>query len=116
MTGDDDTPSVGVGHDHSLEFGASLRRLRTIAGLTQEELAQRAGLGVRTIRDLEHGQVSRPRHSSVQLLADALSLRGRQRHAFMLAARRVGAGGFSRPDTPVASPVSMHTARGSGSA
>ncbi|MBV9279902.1 MAG: helix-turn-helix transcriptional regulator, partial [Chloroflexi bacterium] len=36
-------------------FGDLLRRLRAAAGLSQEDLAERAGLGVRTISDLERG-------------------------------------------------------------
>jgi tetratricopeptide (TPR) repeat protein/transcriptional regulator with XRE-family HTH domain len=54
-------------------FGAMLRRRRFAAGLTQEELAERATLSVRTIRDLEHG-TSQPHLRTVVLLADALEL------------------------------------------
>jgi transcriptional regulator with XRE-family HTH domain len=37
------------------DFGSLLRRYRTSAGLTQEELAERAGLSRRGIADLERG-------------------------------------------------------------
>jgi transcriptional regulator with XRE-family HTH domain len=37
------------------QFGAQLRALRRVAGLSQEELAERSGLNVRTIRNLECG-------------------------------------------------------------
>jgi transcriptional regulator with XRE-family HTH domain len=37
--------------------------------LSQERLAERSGLSVRTIRDLESGRVRRPRTASVRLLA-----------------------------------------------
>jgi predicted ATPase len=47
---------------------ASLRKLR---GWTQEELAERCGLSVRTIRNVELGSVD-PRRSSVDLLLRAL--------------------------------------------
>ncbi|MFI9589342.1 ATP-binding protein [Nonomuraea sp. NPDC052265] len=47
------------------------RRLR---GWTQEDLAERTGLSVRTIRNLELGVVQNPRRSSVDLLADALGV------------------------------------------
>ena len=54
--------------------GELIRRYRTAAGLTQEELCQRAEVSVRTVRNLEHGRVRRPRHSTLQLLAVALGL------------------------------------------
>jgi DNA-binding XRE family transcriptional regulator len=37
------------------DFGTLLRRYRLAAGLTQEELAERARLSVRAITDLERG-------------------------------------------------------------
>ncbi|WP_094191685.1 helix-turn-helix domain-containing protein [Streptomyces katrae] len=55
-------------------FGAHLRGRRSAAGLTQEELAERSGLSVRAIRDLEHGRVARPRRETLRLLATALGL------------------------------------------
>jgi transcriptional regulator with XRE-family HTH domain len=51
-----------------------LRRYRKAAGLTQEELAARAGLSVRGISDLERGIKAVPRKDTVQMLADALRL------------------------------------------
>ncbi|NUT99573.1 MAG: helix-turn-helix domain-containing protein, partial [Saccharothrix sp.] len=51
-----------------------MREWRARALLTQEELADRAGLNVRTIRRLENGALRRPRSTSVRLLIDALSL------------------------------------------
>lgn len=51
-----------------------VRTWRERALLTQEQLAGRAGLGVRTIRRLEAGGQRRPRGESVLLLADALGL------------------------------------------
>jgi tetratricopeptide (TPR) repeat protein/transcriptional regulator with XRE-family HTH domain len=56
------------------DFGGWLRRRRFAAGLTQEELAERAGLSVRAIRDLERGTTSRPYRNSIGKLADALGL------------------------------------------
>ena len=55
-------------------FGALLRAWRKRAWLTQEQLAERAGLNARTIRRWEGGAA--PRDSSVQLLAEALELDG----------------------------------------
>ena len=41
-------------------FGARLRRLREAAGLTQEELAERAGLAAKAISALERGERQYP--------------------------------------------------------
>ncbi|WP_434444241.1 ATP-binding protein [Lentzea sp. E54] len=54
--------------------GELVRDWRTRALLTQEQLAGRAGLSVRTIRRLENGTLRRPRSASVRLLIDALRL------------------------------------------
>jgi tetratricopeptide (TPR) repeat protein/transcriptional regulator with XRE-family HTH domain len=58
----------------SQTFGVLLRRLRRAAGLTQEELAELAGLSARAIADIERGRTSRPYRSSVRALATALNL------------------------------------------
>jgi transcriptional regulator with XRE-family HTH domain len=67
-----------------------VRRYRRAAGLTQEELAERASLSARAISDLERGLKYRPRRDTVQLLADALELEGLERETFQAAARRAG--------------------------
>jgi transcriptional regulator with XRE-family HTH domain len=54
-------------------FGDLLRRLRTEAGLTQEELAERAGLSTRGISDLERGVNRWPFRATVEALIGALS-------------------------------------------
>ncbi|MFI7574515.1 ATP-binding protein [Micromonospora sp. NPDC049497] len=64
-----------------------LRGHRLAAGLTQAELASRAGVGVRTVRDLERGRASRPQRTTVELLAGALGLVDPARSAFLAAAR-----------------------------
>jgi predicted ATPase/DNA-binding XRE family transcriptional regulator len=73
-------------------FGALLRRYREAAGLTQEELAARAGLSVRGISDLERGLRQTPRRDTVELLADALELPSHLRALLAAAARPVGPG------------------------
>ncbi|GAA3560206.1 ATP-binding protein [Kribbella ginsengisoli] len=60
--------------------------LRVQAGLSQEELADKAGLSVRTIRELEAGRVARPRKDSVRLLAEGLGLRDGDALQFLAAA------------------------------
>jgi len=62
-------------------FGALLKRYRLAASLTQEELAERAGLSVRAISDLERGLHRSPRKETVNLLADALRLEPENRIA-----------------------------------
>ena len=71
-------------HLRTAPFGQLLRSLRTRALLSQEQLAQRSGLGVRTIRDLEGGRVSYPHGKSIRLLAGALGLAGEARQVFEL--------------------------------
>ncbi len=51
-----------------------LRRLRKRSALSQEELAERAGLSVRAISALERGERRRPYPHTVRMLANALSL------------------------------------------
>ena len=68
-------------------FDAVLRSHRLRTKLTQEELAARAAIGVRTVRDLERGRASRPQRTTVELLAQALGLTGSAREAFLAAAR-----------------------------
>ena len=60
--------------DESQPFGLVLKRLRRSAGLTHEALAERAGLGARTISDLERGVSRAPRADTLTLLIEALEL------------------------------------------
>ena len=72
----------------STAFGALLRHHRHAAGMTQAELAERAGLSVRGISDLERGARRAPYQETVARLADALCLANDERVAFQAAARR----------------------------
>lgn len=56
------------------ELGAYLRDARQRSGLTQEELAERTGLSVRAISDLERGRTASPRKGSLRLLTEVLGL------------------------------------------
>ena len=55
-------------------FGDLLRQARLSAGLTHETLAERAGLSVRGISDLERGVIRTPRKETLEMLAVALNL------------------------------------------
>lgn len=55
-------------------FGERLRALREARSLTQEELAERAGLTVKAVGALERGERKRPYPHTVRSLADALGL------------------------------------------
>jgi tetratricopeptide (TPR) repeat protein/transcriptional regulator with XRE-family HTH domain len=70
-----------------LRFAELLRQLRAEARLTQEELAEAAGLSPRSVSDLERGINRTARKDSALLLADALSLNGEVRAVFVAAAR-----------------------------
>jgi predicted ATPase/transcriptional regulator with XRE-family HTH domain len=82
-------------------FGDLLRRHRTAAALSQEELAERAGVSVRALSDLERGVHRAPRLETVRMLAEALGLGENERAALLSAAR---------PETlPVATPRTRST-------
>jgi len=68
-------------------FGGLLRQLRAEAGLTQEELAEAAGLSPRSVSDLERGINRTARKDTAELLADALGLAEPARPVFVAAAR-----------------------------
>ncbi len=68
-------------------------QLRDEAGLSQEELASAAGVGVRTLSDLERGVAATARKDTARLLADALGLTGAARASFESVARGRAAAG-----------------------
>lgn len=69
------------------QFAALLKAYRQAAGLTQEELAERAGISVRSVSDLERGLQRSPYVSTVRRLAEALDLTPEQRAEFRLSAQ-----------------------------
>lgn len=81
----------------SATFADMLRRYRQAAGLTQEELAERARLSVQASGALERGDRRAPRKETISLLAEALSLTETERVAFEAAARQRGQ---ADPTTP----------------
>jgi predicted ATPase/transcriptional regulator with XRE-family HTH domain len=68
-------------------LGPLLRRLRLAAGLSQEALAERAGLSAKAVAQLETGKRTAPRAETLGLLAGALALGPEERSALAAAAR-----------------------------
>jgi predicted ATPase/DNA-binding XRE family transcriptional regulator len=66
-------------------FGETLRELRDAAGLTQQELASRAGLTAKAVSALERGERKRPYPHTVRSLAQALNLSDEQRASLLAA-------------------------------
>ncbi|MEV4111049.1 helix-turn-helix transcriptional regulator [Nonomuraea sp. NPDC049695] len=77
--------------DEEPPMGTLLRTWREQALLTQDELAHRAQLNVRTIRRLEQGASHRPRINSLSALAKALNLDAAERTRLIAAASRIPA-------------------------
>jgi transcriptional regulator with XRE-family HTH domain len=76
-----------VAEQSALSFAGLVRRLRAEAGLTQEELAEAAGLPARTLSDLERGVTRTAHKDTAALLADALGLAGAAHAVFIASAR-----------------------------
>jgi predicted ATPase/DNA-binding XRE family transcriptional regulator len=85
-----------------LSFGALLKHHRSRAGLTQEALAERAGISGRAVRNIERGAQRTAHVQTVRLLADALGLSGQDRAIFESAARgqRTTPSGFVSAEPP----------------
>src|SRR5438045_614310 len=74
--------------DHVVGFGGLLRHYRAEAGLSQEALAERAGMSRRGVADLERGARHFPYGDTVRRLADALNLNPAERSMLLAASRR----------------------------
>ncbi|MGA5763724.1 ATP-binding protein [Nonomuraea bangladeshensis] len=66
-------------------FGVLLRSHRLRRRLTQEALAERAGISSRSVAELERGRGRSPRPRSLEQLATALDLDGEEREEFIAA-------------------------------
>ena len=86
-------------HDWIDSFGAQLTRLRHEHRLTQEQLADRAGLSVRAISSLECG-ARRPRRLTVERLATGLALGPRERQQLVDAAAEERVPVLPQPSRP----------------
>jgi predicted ATPase/DNA-binding XRE family transcriptional regulator len=82
-------------------FGARLRRLREVSGLSQEELAHRAGLTPNAIGALERGERRRPYPNTVRALADALDLDGAERTELIASVPTRKPATAPEPDLPI---------------
>ncbi|MBM7773270.1 transcriptional regulator with XRE-family HTH domain [Actinokineospora baliensis] len=84
----------------SAAFGDLLRFHRLRVRLTQEELAERTGVSVRAIREVENGRARRPQRRTARLLASGLELAGERESEFL---------GFAGGDQPsVAGDIAAH--------
>jgi len=68
-------------------LAALIRTRRTSARLTQEELAEKAGISVRTISDIERGLRGSVYRDTAERLAEALEVAGPERDDFISVAR-----------------------------
>jgi transcriptional regulator with XRE-family HTH domain len=81
--------------------------------MSQQDLAERSGLSVRAVSDLERGRTRFPYQDSVARLADALGLRGPARTDFIAAAgRRVGRAEAAVRDVVIDTPIRRPCSRG----
>ena len=69
------------------DFGELVRLHRAASRLTQEELAERAGLSARAVSDIERGSRRRVYPDTARRLADALRLEDEERTVFQRLAR-----------------------------
>jgi tetratricopeptide (TPR) repeat protein/transcriptional regulator with XRE-family HTH domain len=85
-------PTAPFSDPTALGVAGLLREFRSRARLTQEALAQAAGLSAQAIGALEGGRRRYPRMTTIDLLAKALDLSEADRRRFEQAARRTGNG------------------------
>jgi predicted ATPase/DNA-binding XRE family transcriptional regulator len=102
-------PETGTGQLPEQSFAELLSEFRGAARLTQEELAERAGLSVGAISLLERGLRTAPRPPTVVRLAAALGLSPADRKTFAAMARRGPAPG--RPQLLVPPGLRVPTTR-----
>ena len=104
-----------MAHEDSASFGYLLKRERLAAGLTQEALAERAGLSPKAVSDLERDPARQPRLATVTLLADALGVTAERRAGLLAAARPQPIPGPG-PGAPHEAPAAADSGRTGGPA
>ncbi|MEU0184304.1 helix-turn-helix domain-containing protein [Streptomyces sp. NPDC006207] len=87
-------------------FGSLLRELRSLRGLTIEELAEASGISGRAIGDMERGRTLRPQRGTVTALAQGLAL-DEQARAELLALARSDRAGARAPTAGTAAPQAL---------
>jgi predicted ATPase/transcriptional regulator with XRE-family HTH domain len=93
-----------VAEDPGASLAQLLKSLRLTAELTQEQLAEAAGVSARSVSDLERGINRTARRDTARLIADALGLSGAIRELFEATAR-----GKTPADTRDEAPVTAGT-------
>ena len=88
-----------------LTLGDRLRQYRRAARLTQEQLAERSGMSVRAISDLERGARQAPHRDTLRLLAEALGLTPDEAAELEAAVVRLRRKGQGTPDPPSGFPA-----------
>lgn len=99
---------VSIVTEDTERLGPTLKNLRSSAGLTQEELAERAGVSSRTISDMERGLRSTVYPHTARQIAAALGLQGDPKRRFeAVTSRRISSnpqafgGALPFPPTPL---------------
>jgi transcriptional regulator with XRE-family HTH domain len=99
-------------------FGALLRAHRRAAGVSQRQLADRVGISLAAIRDLEQGRTRRPQPRHVDAIVTALNLGDEAAAAFRHAATNAPGARPARqidPDQPlqvrILGPLTVHYGR-----
>lgn len=96
-----------MGAPQSTAFAALLRRFRRETGMTQAELAEKAGLSTEAVSALERGINRTPRRETVDLLSEALNLDEHNRVQFEQAARRRVSLASSTPEPASERPAAL---------
>lgn len=104
MTGGLVNPENVMEATNKTDFASLLRAYRRRALLTQEKLAERAGISPAAISLLERGLTQAPQLGTVRLLSAALSLTPEEEAAFIAAAQ--GASRAHQPEESASAPAS----------